>query len=644
MNEIFNRSSKKRILTGLAFAVMCFAACYFVSDSLLKSAVLALCFAIAGCIEIRMPKALHIPVTLTALAAAGAAALFLSQFVQNEGLASLSEGMALKGLCCCMLFAFISYLVVPNFRFGVIAATGIALGLATANWFVFLFRGSELVPIDFISLGTAMNVANKYHFIITANMVYAWVLFALIAFSLFSIQMPSAPRKSVLYILALFCTAALGLTFSTITKYNRAIHFGNGGTYYNGYILNFTLSIKELFVEKPEGYSPESVKGIMEEYSEPDSVPEPAKSPNIIVIMDEAYSDLGILGEHFSTSEPVSPFIRSLKENTISGYALSSAYGGRTANSEFEFLTGATLGFVPPGVVAYQQYVNDKTYALPSILKERGYDTIAMHPFLANGWTRNTTWPNLGFEACYFLDDFPQENLIRDFVSDQEMMEYIISAFEQHDPSVPLFLFGVTMQNHSGYDYQGEDFTETVFASGYTQNYPDANQYLTLIRETDKAMEYLIHYLSKSDRETIVVFFGDHLPALNSAFYEEIHGGPFDTMTERMRHYKVPFFIWANYDIAERTVECTSLSYLSTLLFDAAGLELTPYQRFLLDVQETIPSINMEGYYSISEDAYQLMDDAQDGEAYWLNRYQQLQYAYLFGEPDPAFYGVETTP
>lgn len=640
MSWFFQKINKKRALLGLAAAVVCFAVCIFVSGSLVKSAALAICFAVAGCIQIRIPKMLQVLVTVAVLAVAGAAALFLSQFVQNEGLASLREGMALQGLCCCIIFACAMYLVIPNIRFSLISTTGVTLLLATANWFVYRFRGSELVPIDFMSVGTAMNVANQYDFSITTNMVYAWVLFALLAFGVFSIQLPRTERKSARYLVILGVASALCLGFFFGTQKIVAIHFGNGGTYYNGYILNFAMSIKELFVGPPEDYSQESVAQIMAEYPKPNVSETTGNTPNIIVIMDEAYSDLSVLGGNFNTSGPVSPFIQSLEENTVKGYAMSSAYGGRTANSEFEFLTGATLGFVPQGTVAYQQYVTHETYSLASLLRGRGYDTIAMHPYLANGWTRNTVWPRLGFEECYFLDDFPQEDLMRGFVSDQEMMEYIIAAFEQQDSEVPLFLFGVTMQNHSAYDYQGDDFKETIFVDGYSQEYPTANQYLTLIHETDKAAEYLINYLTQSDRETVVVFFGDHLPALDTALYEEIHGGPFDTMDEQMRHYKVPFFIWANFDIEEQTVECTSLSYLSALLFETAGLELTPYQQFLQDVQEVIPAINMEGYYSVEHGCFKLIDDAQGAEEAWLNRYQQIQYAYLFDEPDPAFYGI----
>lgn len=75
--------------------------------------------------------------------------------------------------------------------------------------------------------------------------------------------------------------------------------------------------------------------------------PESVKRPNIIVIMDEAFSDLAVRGE-FTTNEDYMPFIHSLQqgaENTRTGYLNVSVLGGNTANTEFEFLTGSTIGF-----------------------------------------------------------------------------------------------------------------------------------------------------------------------------------------------------------------------------------------------------------------------------------------------------------
>jgi phosphoglycerol transferase MdoB-like AlkP superfamily enzyme len=67
---------------------------------------------------------------------------------------------------------------------------------------------------------------------------------------------------------------------------------------------------------------------------------------------------------------------------------------------------------------------------MASVLKDRGYSCIAMHPYLANGWKRNSVWPNLCFDRCMFMDDFPQKNLIRGLVSDREMFEVLLDTYK----------------------------------------------------------------------------------------------------------------------------------------------------------------------------------------------------------------------
>ena len=81
-----------------------------------------------------------------------------------------------------------------------------------------------------------------------------------------------------------------------------------------------------------------------------------------------------------------------------------------------------------------------------------------------------------------------------------------------------------------------------------------------------------------------------------------------------MLRYKVPFIIWANYDIEEKTVDCTSLNYLSVYLMEAAGLPLSPDQEFLRDTEKQIPVINSHGCYSLSEGCFLPISDAQGEE------------------------------
>lgn len=125
--------------------------------------------------------------------------------------------------------------------------------------------------------------------------------------------------------------------------------------------------------------------------------------PNILVIMNEAFSDLSVYGD-FNTTEDYMPFWRSLKKNTVRGNLYVSVKGGNTANTEFEFLTGNTMAFLPTGSVPYQQFLNGAMPSLASQLGKLGYQTAALHPYYSTGWNRDKVYPYLGFDSEYFRD------------------------------------------------------------------------------------------------------------------------------------------------------------------------------------------------------------------------------------------------
>lgn len=186
------------------------------------------------------------------------------------------------------------------------------------------------------------------------------------------------------------------------------------------------------------------------------------------------------------------------------------------------------------------------------------------------------------------------------------------------------FFFGVTMQNHGDYYYKKEDFTNSILLNDY-DDYFDVEQYLSLIHETDKAIEHLVTYFE----DVVIVFFGDHQPHLNESFYDAI-GSTTDTLDEQQKRYMVPFFIWANYDIEEKQVDCTSLNYLSSYVYEAAGIALPPYNQFLREMEGVIPSINANGFYSVDDGCYLPIDEANDEALAYLELYEALQYNNIF--------------
>ena len=235
----------------------------------------------------------------------------------------------------------------------------------------------------------------------------------------------------------------------------------------------------------------------------------------------------------------------------------------------------------------------------------------------------------MGFDTNYFIDDFPQKDFIRLFISDQEMFEFLIKTYEEQKQD-PLFVFGVTMQNHGDYTYVGENYTNEITLTGYENQFPEVEQYLTLIHETDKAVEQLIAYFQNVDEDVVIVFFGDHQPAVSDAFFATVSDSTEESLNDQQKRYKVPFFIWTNYDIEEENVECTSLNYLSTYVYNAAGIALPPYNQFLQEMEKEIPSINAKGYYSLAEKGFLSVDEANEEERGMLDLYESLQYNNLF--------------
>lgn len=635
--QIENR--KPKWLLGILLAVGCPISCLSIGASI-KAGLVLLVMALAVTalrLEVKNQRVLSM-FYAGVFALAPCAVFLLGVLMQNINLEYISSFCILLNVVLLLGIQLAVLLVSSSIRTALIVGAVPPLGLTLVHTYVFAFRGNSLTPTDLLSAQTAANVATEYDFTPSAPMLYALLLasiFLLALFCLPHLRLNRTKRNILAEIAAiLFCAIFLSQGSADI----KSRYWQNYGALYNGYLLNFALQIKDIFISPPDGYTSNAVSALESEYPSPEAA---GSAPDIIVIMDESFADFRVFDEDFAGDTEIMPYIDSLSENAIRGYLNASVFGGGTANSEYECLSGNTMAFLPQGSMVYQQYYSEEIPTLVSILKKHGYDCIAMHPFHANGWMRDTVYPKMGFEDLYFLEDFSQEQMIREYVSDHEMFEQIIRLHEAQDADTPMFLFGVTMQNHGGYTYTGADFETTVSLDGLSGDYPHTEQYLTLVQETDKAVEHLIEYYKTVDRDTVIVFFGDHMPNVEPAFYEELNGGPFETLDEQMKKQMVPFFIWTNYDIEERQIPCSSINYLSLYTLEAAGLPLPPYMQFLKDTEEVIPAINAYGYYSLEQQRFLPLDEASGREAEAIRAYELLQYNNMFDEENRSdhFFG-----
>ena len=512
-----------------------------------------------------------------------------------------------------------------------------------ANYFVLNFRSVPIQPWDLLSIGTAASVAGNYDYTLDRQallVVLGFVLLLILEFFCrFSLKKGTWKLRLPVAATLVVLLGAFGLMFHSdeiveqkLRLYNK-LFTPTTISYKNGTALAFVMELRYLSVDKPAGYRADTAAQELAALEE-ESMSEPAMAgsggegqlPNIIVIMDEAFSDPAILGD-FTVNQDYMPFVHSLLEgadNTISGWLNVSVLGGNTANTEFEYLTGNTMAFLPQGSIPYQQYIKAETPSLASHLAGLGYQTVAMHPYNASGWDRDTVYPAIGFSEMYFLPDFENPVKVRNYVSDQSDFEKIIEIYENKGDN-PLFLFNVTMQNHSSYTESFDNFDPQIEVEGGSQT---LNNYLSLLSLSDEALGELISYFEGQEEDTVIVFFGDH-QTTNSVIEPilKLNGKSSSTLTEEEQadRYKVPFFIWANFDIEEETDVETSANYLAARTLEAAGVPLDGYFTWLSGFSETVPVISAN-HVTLADGTFTNADDQSE----LLSDYKGYQYYRLF--------------
>lgn len=530
------------------------------------------------------------------------------------------------------LIAWIGFFLFGSMRVALRIEIGIAMIYGLVNHYVMAFRSTPFVPWDIFSIETAASVAGNYDFTPTQEVIWVTIgfvlLFVLVHF--IDVKFPYGvlyriiPVVCVSLVLGTFVNLLWDEDFQTKSNLYPFLFTPSHMTKVNGMAVTFAMDMAYIYVEKPAGYSPEEVEEILEDYE--NSLPpaqDKEKQPNIIVIMNEAFSDLAVLGD-FKASEDYMPFVHTLQQgwsNTITGELTVSVCGGNTANSEFEFLTGHTMDFFPVGSIPYQQYIKGELPSLASQLLAEGYDTTGMHPYNASGWCRDDVYPWLGFEHTYFLKDFKPRKYIRSYVSDQTAFQKIIDIYEENEESgsdEPLFIFEVTMQNHGSYSEWHENYTPDITVEGIRNN--GLEQYLSLMKVTDEEFHELIEYFNEVEEDTIIVFFGDHQPSdyiANQIFRLNKISPSKLTEEQALLRYQVPYVIWANFDIEEGQNQDMDISFLASHVLSVAGMETTPYQNFLLELEQVLADRDS------SEEAEQLAEE-------YLKIYQKLQYYYMF--------------
>ncbi len=593
------------------------------------------------------------------------ASYILFEYVTGN-LSTIPLFMAALNIIWIYLLYLAVFAVSGSTRVGILLTAVFLYLVSVAEYLVAGFRGRPIMIWDILALRTALSVAGHYEFVMTQEIYLAGLGVQVIC--LFALVFPKrvkSRKKRLVYAggyVGMAVTFCVWFYTALIPDYGLEINMWEVNETYQeyGYVLSTAVSLNYTVQKKPKGYNLSRVKQIYDSTVEENQILlasagdtdvdslENTKPVNIICIMNESFSDLKVAGE-FKTNQEYLPFLNSLKNNTIRGSLCVPVFGSLTSNSEFEFLTGDSISLLQPNSIAYQFNVKPNTYSLVSTLKSQGFEAIAMHPYPRENWNRQECYRNLGIDEFLAIEDYEGSEMLRNYVSDRADYEKLIERVEsKKNPEDKLFLFNVTMQNHGGYETLYEDFDQEVWLTGELKGkYPKTDQYLSLMKRSDEALEYLISYFEKSAEPTMIVLFGDHQPSVEDEFFDEIAGMTSSLVEnkERLMWYQTPFVIWTNYETQAEEKGKMGAIYLSSQLLKRAGADLTPFQQFLLKMEETFPVVHPIGCYS-KDGTYYSWDALRKAENPYrdlIMDYEYLVYNHIYdGKKLKEMFSLET--
>lgn len=536
--------------------------------------------------------------------------------------------------------AVVLFLIIRRMSIANMILSVVMIVIGICNYFKLCMKGENVVLWDALNLQAATDVMSELSFDITWQIILTVAIgLGIVIWQIIDFRKETWVKPKFRYLvvaLVIFSTMTIGVVSNnnvlkglniTNSDWNQDKNYRE-----NGFLLCFFMNLKNMMVVEPANYSAKTLEEINRRIDAIET-PEPVDvdHPNIIVVMDESFADITIANDGLSFDEPLTPFIDSLNDNVLKGNLLVSIFGGGTANTEFEFLTGHSMAHLPEGSVAYDHYIDDHCDSMVQTLKDEGYDTLAIHPYLETFWSRDEVYPLMGFNDFISEDDFAKDaKRIKGYVSDEAVYEQIVASYEQQNSTSanPLFTFVVTMENHTPYSdtsngtvgIQGDD--KLFNAEGKEE----ASIHARGVQDADAMYQKLVTYFSTVDEPTIVVMFGDHHPFISSIINNDA-----DHLDE-VNKYKTPFAIWANYEIETQTDMTVSSSALGAYTLLNAGIDLPNYFKYNYYASTLLAGYN--SYFILGKDGtfYTWQDELPADIQQFLDDHEILQYDLMFGE------------
>ncbi len=542
--------------------------------------------------------------------------------------------------------------------------SGIALVLffifAITNHYKLIFRNEPLFPNDLVQIGQMKDVipliSDSISLPITIGIIAVCIGLLVLWFFLPKIKLKLIARIIVL-IPVIFLIKSFLIYDGTFaekyySEYASLMPWNQNASYdHNGPVIGMVSNLKLNILEEPDTYT----KGSMEKTltsvktvssastqtassvfaSMPTQADLPVKA-NIIFYMNETFWDPTKLDLNFS-EDPLKN-TRKLMEKYPSGSILSPAFGGNTANVEFEALTSYSMNYVNPGGLPYEHVLSHKDYpSFASYLDQLGYFTEAIHPNGGNLYRRQTVYPNIGFDKAEFIDDMKYTKKDNDrFVSDDSVVNEILDVVKQKKE--PAFVHAVTIANHLPYGGNKYKDGTSIKVSGGNLS-PDSKErvevYSEGIKRSDQTLKRLDEEVQSLTEPTLVVVWGDHLPSLgpNLKAYKEANYGKGKKQSTNPDYYETPLLFISNFDTGlQKDVGVMSPIYFAPTIVHALDYKSNLFYNYLEEMNKKIPAFKENLYMQENGRIVNSPDDLPASTQKLLQNYHEMEFDVLSGD------------
>jgi phosphoglycerol transferase MdoB-like AlkP superfamily enzyme len=431
-----------------------------------------------------------------------------------------------------------------------------------------------------------------------------------------------------------------------------------------GVLLGLWRGVLYKIQSTPRGYSEQTMEDLLTQAQEdlPAQAASERKQPNIILILSESFFDVTTLPGVTYDSDPLAEF-HALQEEGVSGAFYTRTVGYGTCDIELEILTGINTSLLSgENLYSLDPEALASLPSVPALLKENGYETVAFHLFDDSIYHRTPIYQALGIDNSYFSGDFaaidPDAAAAKDYwaymatkirggyYSDDYMTDLFLDLYEARQGDAPLFLYGLSVENHTPHDgtkYAADGYTVACTSplsgeaagvlADVSQGAADASQ----------ALGRLADYFREQEEPTVILFYGDHRPGLGlsdavSSVYSALGMVPGTNQSqwtaEQLKElHSTTYLIWANdpdyLPAPAGTTRDVSTNYFGLNVLSAAGVELPLYWRILDDASSELLMDAVE--YHLSLDGTPSREAASSSETQ-LQRLRLCFYDALYGD------------